>query len=194
MTRITPQRKLAVLLELVGVFITGTIVARLIGEAAGLRAGGIRNVQPGDPVDYLALASATASSLLLRYGIILGLAFLLGWWYRRRGLSSYGVTTAGLPARVHVAIALVLFSLAGFLPKLLIFGKDHVPLGRGPRHWELIASASSYEFWIYMAAASFGIVPVVEELFDEKHPKPPITVDGVISQELCDGDQFAVGS
>jgi hypothetical protein len=45
-----------------------------------------------------------------------------------------------------------------------------------------------------MAAASFGIVPVVEELFDEKHPKPPITVDGVISQELCDGDQFAVGS
>lgn len=157
--------KLAALLELAGVFITGTLLARLIGRALGVRAGGIRDAAPGQPVDYLALASSTAVNLLLRYGIILGLAFLIGWWHRRRGLASYGITTAGLPARSHLAIGLVLFALGGFLPKLLIFAKDYVPLGRSPGHWEVMATASSFEFWVYMAVSSFGLVPIVEELF-----------------------------
>jgi hypothetical protein len=51
------------------------------------------------------------------------------------------------------------------LPKLLIWLKDYVALGRGPAHWDLIASANSFEFWVYMAVASFGLVPIVEELF-----------------------------
>lgn len=72
---------------------------------------------------------------------------------------------AGLPACTHLAIAVVLFAVGGFLPKLLIYLKDYVPLGQGPRHWDLIASADSFEFWVYMAVASFGLVPIVEELF-----------------------------
>ena len=155
----------AALLELIGVFVAGTVVARLIASAIGLDGGGLRDVKPGASVDYLALAWSTGATLVLRYGVILGLAFTLGWCYRRRRLSSYGVSAAGLPARVHLAIAVVLFAAGGFLPKLLIFLKDHVPLGQGPRHWDLIANADSLPFWIYMAVASFGLVPLVEELF-----------------------------
>lgn len=157
--------RVAALLELVGVFVAGTVIARLIARAIGLDGGGLRDAEPGASVDYLTLAWTTGANLLLRYGVILGLAFILGWCYRRQRLSSYGVSAAGLPARVHIAIAVVLFAAGGFLPKLLVFLKDHVPLGRGPRHWDLIATGDSFPFWVYMAVASFGLVPVVEELF-----------------------------
>ena len=158
-------RRLGALLELVGVFVTGTLVARMIARAMGVTSAGLRDTLPGASVDYLSLAFATGANLVLRYGLILGLAFVIGWRYRRQPLSSYGVSAAGLPARAHIAIALVLFAVGGFLPKLLIYLKDHVPLGQGPRHWDLIASADSLEFWVYMAVASFGLVPIVEELF-----------------------------
>ncbi len=159
------RRRVAALLELVGVFVTGTLVARMIARAIGLPSGGLRDAEPGASIDYLALAFTTGANLLLRYGVILALAFVIGWRYRRQRLSNYGVTTAGLPARAHIAIAVVLFAVGGFLPKLLIYLKDHVALGQGPRHWDLIGSANSFEFWVYMAVSSFGLVPIVEELF-----------------------------
>ena len=159
------RRRVAALLELVGVFVAGTLIARMIAQAFGLKTGGLGDVGPGESVDYLTLAFTTGTNLLLRYGVILGLAFILGWCYRRQRLSSYGVSATGLPARVHITIAVVLFAAGGFLPKLLIYLKDHVSLGRGPRHWDLIATADSFPFWVYMAVASFGLVPIVEELF-----------------------------
>ncbi|HEX6086195.1 MAG TPA: type II CAAX endopeptidase family protein [Thermoanaerobaculia bacterium] len=158
-------RRIGALLELVGVFVTGTLVARMIAGASGLASGGLRDAQPGAAVDYLALAFTTAANLLLRYGLILGLAFVLGWRYGRRRWSSYGVSLADVPVRTHIAIGVVLFAVGGFLPKLLVCLKDRVPLGAGPRHWDLIATADSFEFWVYMAVGSFGLVPIVEELF-----------------------------
>jgi membrane protease YdiL (CAAX protease family) len=159
------RRRAGALLELVGVFVTGTLVARMIGRAVGLPAGGLRDAQPGAAVDYLALALTTGANLLLRYGVILALAFVIGWWFRGQRLVSYGVSGGGVSIRMHLAIAVVLFAVGGFLPRLLIYLKDHVPLGKGPAHWDLIASANSIEFWVYMAVASFGLVPIVEELF-----------------------------
>ena len=142
-------------------FVTGVIVARLIAEALGVSGGGLRDLAPGATPDYLALAWSSAAQLLLRYGAILGIAFAIG----RRPLRDYGITTAGLSARQIVTIGVVLFSAGGLLPRLIFFAKDHVPLGRAPAHWSLISDTSSIEFWIYMAVSSFGLVPIVEELF-----------------------------
>ena len=157
--------RVAALLEIVGVFITGAIVARLVGRGLGVPGGGIRDVPAGAAVDYLSLAAQAASNLLLRYGIILGLAFLIGWWYRRRSLTNYGVSTGGLSLREFFATAAVLFAAGGLLPAILLLAKDHIPLGREPGHWQLLSSPHSVEFWVYMAVGSFGLVPIVEELF-----------------------------
>ena len=158
-------RRVAALLELVGVFVTGTLVARMAGRTLGIPTAGVRDLAPGATIDYLALAGSTAANLLLRYGAILGLAFAVGWWHRRRSAATYGVATAGLPLRAHLTIAALLFAAGGFLPKLLIFAKDYVPLGEGPPHWDLLRGEASLEYWIYMAVGSFVLVPIVEELF-----------------------------
>ena len=159
------SRRVAAILEVIGVFITGVVLTRVIAQAIGLKAGGIRNVQADVPPDYLALAWTSAANLLLRYGIILALAFVIGWWFRRRCLADYGVTTARLSLRQILVIAVVLFSIGGLLPRLILFLKDYVALGRGPEHWEILSATYSFEFWVYMAVSSFGLVPIVEELF-----------------------------
>ena len=159
------RERFAALLEIVGVFITGAMLARLVAQALGVPAVSIRDVEPGASIDYLSLAAQTASNLLLRYGTILSLAFLIGWWYRRRTLASYGVSTGTLSVRDVLATAIVLFAVGGLLPRILLLAKGHVDLGREPRHWEVLSSTYSVEFWVYMAVGSFGLVPVVEELF-----------------------------
>ena len=165
--RTTPSRttRLAAILEIAGVFITGTLAARALARAMGVSSSTIRDATPGAAIDYLAHAASTAATLVLRYGITLGLAFLLGWWLARRDLRSYGITGAGLSIRMHVAIAAALFAVGGLLPRILLFAKDHVSLGRMPEHWKVIASGDTFEFWVYMAVGSFGLVPIVEELF-----------------------------
>ena len=150
------RSKAAALLELVGVFITGTLVARLIYSPKGLR-------DLTTAPDFLALAGSTAASLLLRYGLILGLGFAIGWWHRRRRLKDYGVTRAGMPLREHLGIAIVLFAVGGFVPRLIVTFREY--LGTSPRHWDLIETQGSIEYWIYMAAGSFVLVPILEELF-----------------------------
>jgi len=157
--------RFAALLEIVGVFITGTIAARLAARALGVRTGGIRDLAPGATIDYLSLASQTAANLLLRYGIILALAFLIGWWHRRRTPARYGLTRGTLSYRGIVTTGIVLFAAGGLLPRILFLAREHIDLGREPRQWELLSSTQSLEFWIYMAVSSFGLVPIVEELF-----------------------------
>ena len=155
------RAKLTSLLEILGVFITGTLAARLIARALPLPTASLRDLEPGATIDYMQLAASTAASLTLRYGIMLALAFAIGWWLFHRKPAAYGVTTT----RSSLAIGIVLFAVGGFLPKLLIFARDHVDLGAAPKHWQLIQSPSSLDFWIYMAVSSFLLVPIVEELF-----------------------------
>ena len=159
------RARAAALHELVGVFITGTLVARLVSVRLNVPSAGLRDLAPGQSPDFSALAFSTTVNLLLRYGLILGLAFAIGWWHRRRRPAAYGVTPAGLSLRGHVAIAGVLFAVGGFVPRLLLFLKDHLDLGASPPHWDLIAPRASVDYWLYMAAGSFVLVPIFEELF-----------------------------
>src|SRR5688500_14375868 len=64
------SRRAAALLEIIGVFVTGTLAARMLARALGLTSAGLRDVQPGAAVDYATLAFTTGANLLLRYGII----------------------------------------------------------------------------------------------------------------------------
>ena len=98
---------IAAILEIIGVFIGGTVVARLVSRGLDLGPANIRSLEPGVQPDLVALSGSAAANLLLRYGFVLGLAFAVGWWHRRRPLAAYGVTKGNCSVRTHVGIALV---------------------------------------------------------------------------------------
>ena len=158
------QARLAALLEVVGVFVAGTVLARWISRGLNLGPGSLRSLTPGEQPDFFSLSGTTALNLLLRYGLIFILAFSVGWWHRRRRMAQYGVTMAGHSFRQHVATGLLLFAAAGLPAILLKFLATILPLGPTPAHWALIKDLSRPAIWLYLAVGSFGLVPIMEEL------------------------------
>lgn len=158
------QRRLAALLEVIGVFIVGTLIARLASRGLALGPANIRALEPGVEPDFLRLSWSTGANLLLRYGVVLGLAFAVGWWHRRRRLSEYGMTTAGRSFREHAGMAVLLFAAAGILPIFLKVLPAFVPMGPAPPHWALTESLDTPGVWLYLFVGSFGLVPIVEDL------------------------------
>ncbi len=159
------QRRLAALLEVVGIFVTGTLLARLVSRRLNPGPVNLRALGPGEQPDFVALSWSTAANLIIRYGFIFGLALAVGWWHRRRRLREYGVTTAGRPLRDYVIIGALLFA-AFELPSLIIkLLAGEAPLGNSPQHWALIQNLNIPGVWLYLFVGSFGLVPVVEELF-----------------------------
>ena len=159
-------RRVVAILEVIGVFMSGTLIARLIGGSLGLASRReLTESLRSNNVDFLAMSWRIGGDLLLRYGIVLLLASAVGWWYRRRPLAAYGLTLAGKPLAWHASAAILLFATAGLPAKLLIFLSHHFDLGPGPRHWRLHEGTWTWQFWTYMAVSSFLLVPIVEELF-----------------------------
>lgn len=158
------QGRLVALLEVVGIFVIGTLIARLVSGWLDLGPSNLRSLKPGVTPDFVRLSWSSAVNLILRYGIVLGLAVAVGWWHRRRRLFQYGVTTAERSWREHISIGVLLFSVVGLLPLLLKFLSEYLPLGQGPQHWSLIESLQSPGVWLYLFVGSFGLVPIAEEL------------------------------
>ncbi len=158
-------RRLAALLEIAGVFVTGTLVARAVARQLALGPANLRALAPGEQPDFVTLSASTAANLVLRYGLILALALIIGYWHRRRHLRAYGVTFASSRVREHVRLGLLLFAAAG-LPSLLIKTMaSRMVLRAGPPHWALIQDLNRPGIWLYLLVGSFGLVPIAEELF-----------------------------
>ena len=163
-TTVAWQARLAALLEVFGVFVAGTLLARWISRALNFGSGSLRSLAPGEQPDFFSLSGTAALNLLLRYGLIFILAFSIGWWHRRRRMAQYGVTMGGHSFDQHVAIGLLLFAAAGLPAILLKFLATVLPLGPTPAHWALIQDLSRPGIWLYLAVGSFGLVPIMEEL------------------------------
>ncbi|MGD2216868.1 MAG: type II CAAX endopeptidase family protein [Gemmatimonadales bacterium] len=160
-------KRIAAVLEVVAVLVGGSLVARTISDRVGLaRSRALINALPeGASPDFLAMAWVSALDLLLKYGIMFGLAFAIGWWHRRRPLRAYGLTLAGRPLAQHVGTGWLLFAVA-FLPvATLMVLASFVSLGAGPEHWSVFSYEWSLGFWVFMAVSSFLVVPILEELF-----------------------------
>jgi membrane protease YdiL (CAAX protease family) len=154
----------AALLEVIGVFIVASLLARAVSRGLALGPPNLRALEPGISPDFAQLSLSTSANLILRYGLLLGLAFAVGWWHRRRRLADYGVTTAGRPLRQHLGMAVLIFATVGILPILLKFLAGVFPLGDSPPHWSLIESLEGPGVWLYLFVGSFGLVPIAEEL------------------------------
>lgn len=171
------QGRLAALLEVVGVFVLGSLIARLANRGLALGPASLRALEPGETPDFVQLSVSAGANLFLRYGLLLGVAFAVGWWHRRRRLAEYGVTTAGRPLRRHLGIAVLLFATVGILPLLLKFLMDFLPMGPAPQHWARIASLQLPGVWLYLFVGSFGLVPIAEELLARGYVQTRLSED-----------------
>ncbi len=160
--------RLAAVCECVGVFLAAIVAQRLLIAGLGIarwKATQAEMLESGS-VDFFLLSKLAAVDQLLKYGTLLGLAFAIGWWHRRRGLGRYGVTLARRSWGELLRIGIVLWAVSKAVPALLMALDDHLPwIGQGPEHWALFPSSWSAGFLLYMAVASFVLVPVVEELW-----------------------------
>jgi membrane protease YdiL (CAAX protease family) len=161
------SRRIAAVLEVVAVLVGGSLLARAVSNSVGLaRSRALINALPdGATPDFLAMAWVSALDLLIKYGIMFGLAFSIGWWHRRRPLRAYGITLAGRPLAQHAGTGWLLFAVAALPTTVLLILADFISLGAGPEHWSVFSYKWSFGFWVFMAVSSFLLVPILEELF-----------------------------
>ena len=166
------MRRLTALLEVLGVYLAaGALEDNIVKLLVRWRVAA-----PASPFDLLTAHTTNAELLLathrtlliwlLQYGSYFLLIFPLNWWYRRRGPRAYGLTRAG-----HTWGWLLLAGLAAAVlsegPALVHGLVDAVhPLGATVPWRQALSDMSwhRWQFWLFEAVLSYGMVPVLEEL------------------------------
>jgi membrane protease YdiL (CAAX protease family) len=159
--------RLAAILEVMSVLVGGTILARIVAGRIGLaRSRDLINSLPeGAAPDFLRMAWISAVDLLIKYGIMFGLAYAIGRWHRGRRLPQYGLTLNSQRMSLLAGIGVLLYCVSALPPTLLTTAAAYVDLGAGPEHWSILSNEWNLGFWVFMAATSFLLVPFLEELF-----------------------------
>ena len=122
-------------------------------------------IASGDP-DFWKLARLATIEQVLKYGFVFLLFYGIGRWHRDRRLPAYGFRLRPRSLGKLATIGVVGWAAAGVLPYALQVAAELLPvLGRGPDQWALFPDSWSVGFLVYTAAASFLLVPFVEELW-----------------------------
>jgi membrane protease YdiL (CAAX protease family) len=160
-------RKVAALLEVLGVFIAGNGTASHLGPLMGVMPLASLFQSPSNTAepDFIVMSVGWLQCICFQYACLLPPAFALGWWRRRLSLRHYGVTRAGQPVLELVVLGLLVFSLVALPLKLLWVAKRFIPLGPEPAYWALLDKSWTPAFWLFLAVSSFVVTPVLEELF-----------------------------
>lgn len=160
--------RLAAICEVVGALLGGIVLGRLVQGALGVeswKAVQAAMIASGEP-DFWQLARLATIEQLLKYGFAFLLFYGIGRWHRDRRLPAYGLRLGRRSVGSLAAIGVVGWAAGGILPYSLQVAATLWPaLGQGPEHWQLFPSSWSIGFLAYMAAASFLLVPFVEELY-----------------------------
>jgi membrane protease YdiL (CAAX protease family) len=161
------MRKVAAVLEVLGVFIAGNFAASHLGPLIGVEPLGslLQSALNTTEPDFIALSVGWLEIMCVQYACLLPPAFAIGWWRRRLGLRHYGVTRAGKPVLKLVVSGFLVFALAALLLKLLWVAKRFIPLGPEPAYLALLDRSWTPSSWLFLAVSSFALTPVLEELF-----------------------------
>jgi membrane protease YdiL (CAAX protease family) len=156
-------RRAGVFAEIVIVFLAGTFAARFLLKALGI-AGSKEAIKASSETTWN--AAAVAVPMLIRWSIVIALAFLVGWLLARHRPRDYGFTLAGRGAAWHAKAAVIGLAF-GFLPVLLLLLARHqFHLKGGPAIWDALDRAPrTLDFWLFALASSIVIPPLVEETF-----------------------------
>lgn len=163
------RQRAAALLEVLGVYVAGQLVTGHLIRLLGIRpTNPLNNLTVG--VTDAELISATWQLfvlLVLQYAGWFLLIIPINYWHRRRGPAAYGLTRAG-----HSWTALI---LAGFAtaalcvwPALAVDFVNAVrPFGETAPWRQALFDTSwrRWEFWLFTAVLSWGVVALIEEIF-----------------------------
>lgn len=161
--------KAAALLEVLGVFLCGNFLASHAISWFGMRSVGaiLQRALDHSPPNWLAASLGWSQVMGFQYACLLAAAIAIGFWRRRAGLRYYGITTAGTSVWSLLGLGVIGFAVFGIVG----VGVDSVL----PHLFPLLSSPSilspflerpwTADFWLFLAVASFGFQPVIEELF-----------------------------
>jgi membrane protease YdiL (CAAX protease family) len=158
--------RIAVLLEILAIFVGGLLTARWVTQSLGLRSSKeyIATLPAHAMPDLLRLAPEVAAGQLIRYGILLLLAFVVGYWRAGHKLREYGITLAG-PWRDHLQNGIAATALIAIPAELIQLASTRFFAEDRPAAWRLIDRVPwDWKFWLYMAISSYLLMPIVEEL------------------------------
>jgi uncharacterized protein len=164
----TRKDRVAAVLEICGVYMAGLLIAYILIQLSGIEISNPLEVLAENPdADMLKMSVNMALLLLFQYGSIMLIAFVIGWWHRRRKLSGYGFALTKKPFMHHLWIGIVLFAVAALPFKFLTLIDHFISLGAKATTQEIVYTLdwSSFGFWVFMAVGSFLLIPIVEEFF-----------------------------
>ncbi|MBH9551541.1 CPBP family intramembrane glutamic endopeptidase [Inhella gelatinilytica] len=156
------------LFEVLALSLLGGLLAMLLAAAFGVRLSNpLAALQPSAlPASWLPLAQSLAQVLLFQYG---GIALLVTaiWWprgdLRQRRL---GLGCAGKPLLKLLKLGLLAACLLAPWHLGLLLADAQWDLGpTEPWRQALLDAPQTWDFWVLMAVASYGLVPVLEEIF-----------------------------
>ncbi|MEX0676725.1 MAG: type II CAAX endopeptidase family protein [Pirellulales bacterium] len=162
-------RRAAAVLEVLGIYAAGQMLAFLLGAIFRIPLlNPLLTLSPAPtPYELLQVTGQLLKILLLQYSGWFLLVLPIGWWRRRGGAASYGLTLSGRSLGFCLAAGVVLFAVADLPIKALEFIHSLYPLGPQVAWREALMRTNwnTVEFWLLMAVGSYALVPLVEELF-----------------------------
>lgn len=160
--------RLSAFAETALLLVAGSLAAAAIARATGLgQRDGRDALLYGDAgPQWLAAASTEAQWLILRFGLTLLVAWLICWWIGGPTRQLAGLSRGGRSLGDLIGFGVVMGVLLAAPPFGLRVLNEMYAIGEGTPFWRLMAQSEwTLEFWLFMAASSFVLVPIVEELF-----------------------------
>lgn len=160
--------RLSAFAETALLLVAGSLVAGAIARETGLGQRDARDeLLYGEAgPQWLAAASTEAQWLILRFGLTLLAAWLICWWIGGPTRKLAGLSRGGRSLGDLIGFGVVMGVLLAAPPFGLRVLNEMYAIGEGTPFWRLMAESEwTLEFWLFMAASSFVLVPIVEELF-----------------------------
>lgn len=163
------QKKAAAILEVFGIYAAGQLVAFILATILGIPLyNPITDLTAqSTPPELQQITLKLLGVLFVQYAGWFIPIFFVGWWYRQRKPKQYGLTLSSLPLKFYIVAGVILFSFSELPTQILSLLNTLYPLGEQTAWREAIYQISwnSLEFWLLMAVGSFGLIPILEELF-----------------------------
>lgn len=167
-TQTVPTSPWPALLEVLAMPMVGVVLALLIATVLGI---GLRNplveLQPDAlPASWLPLAGDLLQVLTLQYAGYMLLAAAILWPRRELTRQRLGLTANGVAWSQLISMGLLLACLLVPLQIALLGADVRWDLGEtAPWRRALLDAPRSADYWLLMAIGSFGLAPLLEELF-----------------------------